>query len=370
MSGIVINRRRTSSHSMHLAADIQNMVFLPKLPSRNIEGQYMISRSAATTYSAMSIVKGMGNTLHSIFNEYNRRVRQSTDRSLPIQVLLQLVANNSVDAAKEMIDQNSRLLLEADDVVTANNWHIECVTPLELALCCGSPEMVEMMESYFGLFDGGIEELKAIYAKYHQQIRNMLSITEHTDIISFLGKAITNSNNQQLIAVLNEDMSEDNPLNNALNAHMQHAKRTRRVDARLFFPYQYLIQAFDFYDSFDDDCKEIDMKRRCVFSMRVIGPLIYQLPYDDQRKVTDIIKPEHKTRVNQHHFYYLKRVDSLGELTAPAKISLMNYVTAKQSKLLAITNPERHIKFQVSQMQANEKKMLPADLRSGWGRLR
>jgi hypothetical protein len=346
------------------------MVFLPKLPSRNIEGQYMISRSAATTYSTMSIFKGMGNTLHSIFNEYNRRVRQRSDRCLPIQLLLQLVANNSVDEAKEMIDQKPRRLLEADDVVTANNWHIECVTPLELALCCGSPEMVEMMESYFGLFDGGIEELKAIYTKYHQQIRGMLSITEHTDSISSLGKVISSSNNQQLIAALNEDMSEDNPLNNVLNAHMQHAKRARRVDAKLFFPYQYLLQAFDFYDSFDNDCKDKDMRRRCVFSMRVIGPLIYQLPYDDQRKVTDIIKPEHKTRVNQHHFYYLKRVDSFGELTAPAKISLMDYVIDKQRKLLAITNPERHIEFQVREVQTNEKKMLPADLRSGWGRLR
>lgn len=99
-----------------------------------------------------------------------------------IATLLKFIAYGDLPNVKLMLDANPKLVLDAGDVMTPSGVTMKRITPLELALSGGHPDIAKLVDAAFSNINGSAEQkisyqkLKNMqYERYRPHIENMLN---------------------------------------------------------------------------------------------------------------------------------------------------------------------------------------------------
>lgn len=119
-----------------------------------------------------------------------------------------------VEALLTMLDKNPRLLLQAGNVTTPGGDEIRRVTLYEFLLGAGDYELAGIVQVYFDKIVHGEQERIRQYERYRPHIEGML--TQKPYDLEPLIELIKKATPEQVRALLNKDMTDENDLCNAL----------------------------------------------------------------------------------------------------------------------------------------------------------
>lgn len=111
-----------------------------------------------------------------------------------IATLLHFIAYGTLPNVKAMLDANPKLVLDAGDVMTPSGLTMKRITPLELALSGGHPDIAKLVDSAFSRINGSAEQkisyqkLKNTqYERYRPHLENMLNQKPYNFTNLFVG---------------------------------------------------------------------------------------------------------------------------------------------------------------------------------------
>lgn len=151
-----------------------------------------------------------------------------------------------VDALMDLLDKNPQLLLTAGNVITPAGDDVRNVTPYEFALGAGDPDLAQQIGTYFARIPSGEEERLRQYEPYRPHIEGML--TQQPYDLTPLIELIKQSPAADVTALLNENLTHESPLRDALiKFRKDHAPRVLMTPC-MHYNHQSLKHAFEIFD--------------------------------------------------------------------------------------------------------------------------
>ena len=152
-----------------------------------------------------------------------------------------------VDALLALLDKNPNLLLQAGNVQTPGGDEIKRVTLYEFLLGAGDYQLAGIIQAYFDTIDHGEQERIRQYERYRPHIEGMLT-QEPYDLVPLI-ELIKKATPEQVKALLNKDMTDENDLCNALIQFRKDWAPRVLTKPCMHYNYASLRHAFELLDS-------------------------------------------------------------------------------------------------------------------------
>jgi hypothetical protein len=196
--------------------------------------------------------------------------------------LLHDIAYGDLQSAKDMLEVNPRLVLQASHVVTPSGLKVMHTTPLECALGAGDAEMAKMIEPYFDSdkISGGAAVRTKQYARYRTHIENMLDQPPYD--FTLLMDTLKQASSAEADAALANDTTYASALSDVLEQFRKDFT-PGKIHVGMHFNYQHLLQAFEVYlQNFRFLYRVDNTVKTQIFCCLVIGFIQRSLPAIDR----------------------------------------------------------------------------------------
>jgi hypothetical protein len=202
-----------------------------------------------------------------------------------IAIALRLAADGEERAIKEliaMLDRNPRLLLQAGNVMTRGGLYVKRVTLYEFFLGAGDPDAAARIAPNFDKIEGGAGQRDRQYARYKPYIDGMLAQTPYD--LRPLIEIIKSSSPADVTAILNNDMTHESTLRDALIQFRTDHTPGVLIKPRMHYNYNTLQSAFDLlYEEWNMLSNNHTNYDKCdLVAICVIGYLQRSLPAVDR----------------------------------------------------------------------------------------
>lgn len=198
------------------------------------------------------------------------------------ELLKHIIAGTHLHLIRGMLWKNPRLVLEAGDVTTSAGLLVKRTTPLECALGAGSPEISEMIHDAFerirdekdSIVEGAIKVRNEQYARYRKHIEGMLNYKPYD--FTWLLEVIKASHPEDITAALNNDMSRQNKLTDAL-LRFRKQFTPDKIAVGMHFNYnehcnyQTIIRAFEIADlEYNNLVEGVNVSKYRLFAKHIV----------------------------------------------------------------------------------------------------
>jgi len=229
----------------------------------------------------VNMIKGRhdsGSLFSLLPREIIRRLKYSPTLDQDFLDALKDAAEGKLEELRAKLEKNSRLVLQAGDVVTPAGLLVLDTTLLECAIGGGEDkEMIEMIKSYFSTLPGGDEAMESQIERYRPCIKEMQN--QKPDDLTWLIEIVKKSSLADVAAELatgaDYDKTYQSPLRDALNKFRKEKldpKHRVITKPQMHCNYQNLAHAFDIRDREWSNFKEgNNYDRIYLIEQQIIG---------------------------------------------------------------------------------------------------